>query len=179
MKNIIITGFMGTGKTETGLKLSRKLNCPFVDIDLLVEEMEKRKIADIFAEKGEDYFRGLETAAIKKALQKNGQVISTGGGALLKEENRTLFIEAGVLICLSASPEEIFRRIGSGEGRPLLEGKNPLNKIRMILSERQNIYDQVPYNIITDGKTSDEVVEEIIKLVKELREIRGFQEENG
>ncbi len=171
MENIIITGFMGTGKTETGFKLSQKLNCHFVDIDLVVEEMENRKIVDIFLEKGEDYFRKLETSAIKKVLQKEGQVISTGGGALLKEENRTLLKEAGVLICLSASPEEIFRRVGSGEGRPLLEGDDSLDKIRRILAERREIYNQVPYNILTDGKSSEEVVEEIVILLKKLRVI--------
>ena len=171
MKNIILTGFMGTGKTETGLKLSQKLNCHFVDIDLVVEEMENRKIVDIFLEKGEDYFRKLETSAIKEVLKKEGQVISTGGGALLKEENRTLLKEAGVLICLSASPEEIFRRVGSGEGRPLLEGDDPLDKIRRILAERREIYNQVPYNISTDRKNSEEVVEKIVILLKKLRVI--------
>ena len=168
MKNIVITGFMGTGKTETGLKLSQKLNCPFIDIDLMVEKMEKTKIADIFREKGEDYFRRLETAAIKTALQKEGQVISTGGGALLKEENRTLLQKAGAFICLSASPEEIFRRVGSVHGRPLLEGDAPLHKIRTILAERQKIYEQVPYHVKTDGKSPEEVADEIVDMLKKI-----------
>ncbi len=172
LKNIIITGFMGTGKTETGIKLSEFLNCPFIDIDAEVEELEMKNISDIFIEKGEDYFRTLETQVIKRILQKEGQVISTGGGSLLRKENRNLLKEGGVLICLSASPEEIYRRVGGGQGRPLLKGKgDPLNKIRMILSERQTIYNKVSNWINTDGKTPEEVAKRIIEILKELEEI--------
>ncbi|UNC92563.1 shikimate kinase [Candidatus Contubernalis alkaliaceticus] len=168
MRNIIISGFMGTGKTVTGIKLSQYLKCPFIDIDAVVEEMEMKSISNIFKEKGEDYFRKLETQAIKRVLKREGQVISTGGGSLLKQENRKLLKDGGLLFCLSASPEEIYRRVGGAGGRPLLEGKDPLNKIRMILSERQSIYNEVSHSIETDGKSPEEVAKRIFKIVKEL-----------
>lgn len=166
MKNIIITGFMGTGKTVVGNVLAKKLSCSFVDLDTLIEEMEGKSIPEIFAEKGEYYFRQVETNAIKGALQGETKVISTGGGALLKKENQQMLIKGGAVICLTASVEEIYKRVGTGEGRPLLKAEDPLKVIRELLKKREDIYGKVPHKISTNGKSPEKIAEEIIYLLK-------------
>ncbi len=177
MKNIILTGFMGTGKTKVGELLAEKLNYSFVDLDSLVEKREGKKISQIFSEKGEDYFRQKEREALKEALegqkgkqnqaqsQRKGQVISTGGGVLLREENRRLMEEKGTLICLKASPEEIYLRIRGSQERPLLEVEDPLEKIRELLKERKELYEKIPISLSTDGKSPEQVAGEIISII--------------
>lgn len=166
-KNIILTGFMGTGKTRVGRALAAKLNYSFLDIDFLVEKAMGQKISRIFEEKGEEYFRRLETAAIREALQGAKKVVATGGGSLLLEENRLLLQEGGVVICLSASPAEIFARVSHRKNRPLLKNKDILAEIKKLLLARQKYYNTVPYQIATTGKTPHEVVVEIEKFLKE------------
>lgn len=178
MENIILTGFMGTGKTRVGKILAEKLNYTFVDLDLLVEEREGKKISQLFAEKGEGYFRQKETKVLQEVLQgedpargrdqgpPKGQVISTGGGILIREENRDLLKEEGILICLKASPEEIYRRVRGSQERPLLRVDNPLEKIRELLKEREELYEKVPFSVSTDGKSPDQVAGNIINLIK-------------
>ncbi len=165
-RNIILTGFMGTGKTRVGRILAARLNYSFVDIDFLVEKKEKQKISKIFEEKGEAYFRRLETVAIGEALQGEKKVVATGGGSLLLEENRFLLQEGGVVICLSALPIEIFNRVSRRKNRPLLKSKDVLAEIKKLLLARQKYYDTVPYQISTTGKTPQEVVAEIEQLLK-------------
>ncbi|PKM83637.1 MAG: shikimate kinase [Firmicutes bacterium HGW-Firmicutes-13] len=167
MQNIILTGFMGTGKTKVGFILAKRLKTVFLDLDSLIEETEGKTIPEIFSEKGEEYFRQAETETIIKALREEGKVISTGGGALIKEENRKLLMEGGILIRLSASPEEIYKRVGTREGRPLLKGDDPLKVIRELLAKRRRFYEEVPFTILTDGRSPDEVADEIISLLIE------------
>lgn len=179
MKNIILTGFMGTGKTKVGELLAEKLNYSFVDLDSLVEKREGKKISQIFAEKGEDYFRQKEREALQEVLQgeglarergqdqgtPKGQVISTGGGVLLREENRRLMEEKGTLICLKASPEEIYLRTRGSQERPLLEVEEPLEKIRELLKERKELYEKISISLSTDGKSPEQVAGEIISII--------------
>ncbi len=165
-KNIILTGFMGTGKTRVGRALAARLKYPFVDIDFLIEKTTRQKISRIFEEKGEKYFRRLETATIKEALQGKKKVVATGGGSLLLEENRLLLQKGGVVICLSASPAEIFDRVSHRKNRPLLKNKDILAEIKKLLLARQKYYNTVPYQISTTGKTPQEVVLEIEQLLK-------------
>lgn len=165
-KNIILTGFMGTGKTKVGSILAERLKVDFIDLDLRIEEMEGKTIPEIFSEKGEDYFRQAETRAIISALREKGRVISTGGGALIKETNRNLLNQGGILICLSASPEEIYKRVGTDKGRPLLKGNDPLKVIRELLAERSQFYNNVPFSVSTDNKNPNEVVDEVISILR-------------
>lgn len=166
MAHVILTGFMGTGKTKVGKILAEKLDRPFVDLDSLVEEREGRKISQIFSREGEGYFRQKETEALKKALQGKGKVISTGGGILLREENRKILHDSGILICLKASPEEIYKRVKKNQERPLLKVENPLKRIRELLKEREKFYEKVPHSILTDGKSPPAVAEEVIDIIK-------------
>ena len=162
MAHLILTGFMGTGKTEVGRRLARALGRTFVDTDRLVEAKAGRSVAAIFAADGEAGFRALERSAVAEACALPDAVISTGGGALVDPENRRRLAEAGPIVCLTASPQEILRRVGRGESRPLLAGTTSdaerLARIRKLLDERATAYGSATHTIDTTGATVDQVV---------------------
>ena len=166
---MIITGFMATGKTEVGRRLARRLGRPFVDLDVLVEAAAGRSVKDIFAADGEAAFRALERAAVARACDVAGAVIATGGGTLLDPENRRRLAAAGPIICLSASPEEILRRVGDASSRPLLaNGNGPedrLTRIRGLLGQRAQAYAVATHQVDTSGLTPDEVVARVQAVV--------------
>jgi len=160
-KNVILTGFMGVGKTSVGTRLAKDLGFTFVDTDMLIEADQKITITDIFSSFGEPYFRDTETRIIKQALENDNQVLSTGGGAVIRDENRRMFKEGGITICLSARPEVIFERIKHETHRPLLTVPDPLARIRELLAAREQYYRQADLIIDTSDKTVDEVINEI------------------
>lgn len=169
MPQVIITGFMATGKSEVGRRLARALGRPFVDTDGLVEASAGRSIREIFAGDGEGRFRELERDAVAQACAVPEAVIATGGGTLLDPENRRRLAEAGPIVCLSASPEDILRRVGDPSGRPLLANGNGkpggLPRIRALLDERAPIYALATHAVDTSGLSVDEVVERVRALV--------------
>jgi shikimate kinase len=168
MAQLILTGFMGTGKTEVGRRLARATSRAFVDTDNLVEVAAGRSIADIFAGEGEARFRELEREAVRRAVAVPDAVIATGGGALLDAESRRVLLAAGPVICLTATPEEILRRVGVGDERPLLAGETPtarLATIRTLLEAREASYRLATHRVDTTGRSFDEVVGEIRSLV--------------
>jgi len=160
-KNIILTGFMGVGKTSVGTRLAKDLGFTFVDTDELIETDQKITITNIFSNFGEPYFRNVETRIIEQVLENEGQVVSTGGGAVIRDENRKAFKENGVTICLTAHPESIYDRIKHETHRPLLQGKNPLAKIRELLAAREQFYRQADFIIDTSERSVDDVIGEI------------------
>ncbi|AGB40501.1 shikimate kinase [Halobacteroides halobius DSM 5150] len=160
--NIALIGFMGTGKTTVGKKLASRLNYKFVDLDQEIVAEDGREICEIFAQAGEDYFRDLETRVTAKIAQKDKQVIATGGGVVLREENIKNLKKNGFLVLLQATPEEILERTKSDDDRPLLDVEEPLAKIKKMLEERAEKYNCTPYQINTTGLTINEVVAEII-----------------
>lgn len=162
-KNIILTGFMGTGKTSVGTRLAEITGYRFVDIDSLIEAEQKMSINDIFSQKGESYFRDCESRLIRQVLEGQGQIISTGGGAVIREENRAAFKKAGLTICLTARPEVIYERVKHETHRPLLKVPDPMSKIRELLDARAGFYRDA--DIIID--TSDKSVEEVLNEIKE------------
>ncbi len=163
MKHIILMGFMGCGKSTIGYKLSYKLKKCLIDTDSLIEEKEGISISEIFATKGEAYFRNLEVAclhALKEEL--DTRIISLGGGTPLKEENRGLIKELGMVIYLKASPETIYERTKRNNKRPLLQCENPRERIEKLLEERNPIYESVADVIVqVDNKQAQEVVDYI------------------
>ncbi len=166
MKNIVLTGFMGTGKTEVGRLLARRLGYKFIDADSVIEEEQKIPITEIFKRFGEPYFRDIESNLIKRLSEMEGVVISTGGGAVLREENMNNLRKKGVIVCLMASPETIFERTKNDTSRPLLQVQDPLQRIRELLEFRRPFYEKADIMIDTDGKTPQEVTEEIIKKIQ-------------
>lgn len=162
-KNIVLTGFMGTGKTEVSRELARLTGYAQVDVDSEIERAAGMTITEIFKRFGEPRFREMETGEIKKVSQERSLIISTGGGAVMKDENMEALRTGGVIVCLSASPETILKRTSNDSTRPLLQVEDPLNKIRELLSLRQPYYERADIIIDTEGKTPLQVAEEIIE----------------
>lgn len=159
--NIVLTGFMGTGKSTVGRLLARKLGFAFVDIDELIENEAGLSVSDIFSMFGEARFRQLEMEAIERLAKGglgNNLVVSTGGGAVVNEKNRSLLKGWGKLVCLTASPEEILRRVGNRADRPLLAGPDRQEKMARLLDERRGAYRDCDMEIDTTGKRPDDVV---------------------
>jgi len=170
MKNIVLTGFMGTGKTEVGKLLAKKLSYTFVDADTEIELQEKMPITEIFKRFGEPYFRDVESEVIKRLSKMERVVISTGGGAVLRNENVANLKRNGILICLQARPETIYERTKHDTSRPLLQVEDPLQRIKELLEIRRPYYEKADIMIETDNKTPEEVAQEIIdKVSKTIR----------
>lgn len=168
MKHIILIGFMGSGKSTIGFRLSYKLKKCLIDTDKLIEECEKMRISEIFATKGESYFRQKETECLNSLFRELGsRVISLGGGTPVREENRDIIKKLGNVIYLKASPETIYQRVKRDTSRPLLQCENPMEKIVALLEERNPIYESVADIIIhVDGKEMKDVIQEIVEAVQ-------------
>ena len=167
-KNIILTGFMGTGKTTVGTLLAKNLGYDFVDTDQLIEEKCGMSIPSFFKKKGETAFREMERAVAKELGEQSSLVIATGGGFMLDPVNAEILGKSGPVFCLVAAPEEIIERISrdSGADRPLLQVENPRGRIVELLRERQEGYAQFP-QLITSDKTPSQIVEELIQLLQD------------
>ena len=165
MNNIILVGFMGTGKTTVGKLLAGKLGYEFIDIDEEIEKEQGVAIAHIFSELGEPYFRLLERDKLKELVGREGVIVSAGGGVVLDPRNVEDLKRAGTLVCLSASPEVIMKRVGGSTNRPLLRVPDPMAKIKELLEARAPYYRQADITIDTSGMTAEEAADEIIRLV--------------
>ena len=168
--NIVLVGFMGTGKTSIGRRLSSQLRMRYVDTDDIVERDNRRRISDIFAEDGEPAFRELESKAVHKVSKLYNHVISTGGGVVLKEANMVELKRNGIVFCLTATAEEIHRRVGHQTHRPLLQTPDPLAQIRSMLEERHSYYAEAHHMISTTGRSFGEIMTHIKRVyTKSLR----------
>jgi shikimate kinase len=166
MKNIALIGFMGAGKTAVGKQLAKKLNLALIDADAEIEKEQGMSITDIFKNFGEPHFRDVETAVIKRLSAMKNIVISTGGGAVLRQENMDNLRANGVIVCLWAEPETVFQRIRHDTSRPLLQVEDPLKKIQELLEFRKPFYEKADIMIDTEDKSPKEVADEIIEKVK-------------
>lgn len=164
-QNLVLTGFMGTGKTTVGRVLAERLSRPLVDTDEELERRQGRDIPSIFAEEGEAVFRRMEHEVILWASALKGHVITVGGGAVLREDNREALAQNGLLICLRASPETILERISADSNRPLLAGRDRLESIQSLLAERGSLYDRLPYQVDTEGLDAGQVAERILEIL--------------
>lgn len=137
MKNLVLIGLSGCGKSTFGKRLSRRLRMPLLDTDAMIVDSEGRAISDIFAERGEPYFRDLESAACHAAAERNGVIISTGGGAVLREENMRVLAEHGVIVFIDRHPSHILRSASLAD-RPLV--KDDSDKLFRLYRERLPLY---------------------------------------
>ena len=164
--NIILTGFMGTGKTTLGRLLAEKIGYKFIDTDALIEKQISQTIAELFEEQGEAAFRKLESDLVEGLAQKEGLVIATGGGLVLDPSNVAVLSKTGKIICLTASPEEILARVAKQQDvRPLLQEKDPKAKIIDLLQQRDSVYRQFP-QLSTSDSSPDKLIGELLKLIQ-------------
>jgi len=163
-RNIILTGFMGTGKSTIGRNLSQTFGYPLIDTDQMIVEQQGRSIPQIFKDDGEPAFRTLETALLRALFKHSGHIISTGGGIIGSAENRRLLHELGYVVWLRASPAEILNRTSRNSNRPLLNNKDPEGTIRRLLKIRNPLYQETAHLCIeTDQLSFDEVTTGIIE----------------
>jgi len=164
--NIIVTGFMGTGKTSVGREVARRLGRPFVDMDAEIEARAAKSIARIFVEDGEAAFREMEAALCTELSAQQGLVIATGGGALVDPTNRALMMSSGTVVCLTCQVDEILQRLsraGNPE-RPLLDAMDPRARIESLLELRREAYAAIPWQIDTTGLAIEEVAARVIEI---------------
>ena len=139
--NIVLIGFMGSGKSSIGRLVAARLGFQFVDTDAVLVEREGREIAEIFAREGEARFRDLESAVLASLSARDRCVISTGGGVVLREENRALLHDLGFTVWLTASEDVIFQRVSRNTKRPLLQTANPRETVAQLLAARRPLYE--------------------------------------
>lgn len=175
-RNIVITGFMGTGKTTIGRQLAAALQRPFYDLDEQIESNFGKPIPQVFAEEGEAAFRVAEAQLCSKFAQERGVVISTGGGALVNPQNRHVLGESGVLICLTASVDAILDRVSQESHRPLLPGtpEERRKRIRDLLHERRHAYAAIAHQVNTTGRTPEQVVARLLETLEADVEMPGM-----
>ncbi len=162
-KNIILIGFMGSGKTTVGLKLSYRLRIPVEDTDKLIERRENKSIRELFAQEGEEAFRQKETELLREIGSRNyRRILSVGGGTPLRPENRELLKRCGTVVYLRIRPETAYERLKGDTNRPLLQCDDPLQRIRTLLAEREEAYAACADVILdVDGLPTEEILTQI------------------
>lgn len=153
---------MAVGKSAVGRNLAKRLRRRFVDLDRMIEKRAGLKVREIFETKGEPYFRELEKQTLAELLQSPGQVIATGGGVVMDEDNLRLLREKAWIVCLTASTETILARVGNGTQRPLLKGSNRRERVEELLKLRADKYAQAHVTVDTSELTLEQVVNRIV-----------------
>jgi shikimate kinase len=163
MKNIILTGFMGTGKTTVGRLLAATLGREFVDMDAVIEAREGRPISQIFAAEGEAYFRQLEADLCRELAARQGLVIATGGGALVNAANLAVMAATGLVICLDCDPAALWQRIGQSEDRPMLAQNDAgrIARLTALLEQRAPAYARIGHHLDVTHLSPDEAARQI------------------
>lgn len=156
---------MGTGKTAVGKILAKRLAREFIEMDVLIEEKEGSKIADIFAKQGEGYFRSLEKILLGELSKREDLAVSCGGGLVCDQENLKLLKETGVVFALRASVSTIYQRTKEHTHRPILNVEHPQEKIKQLLEKRAPYYAQAQHSIDTDNLSPEEIADKIIAIL--------------
>jgi shikimate kinase len=165
-KNIVLIGFMGTGKSTVGSRLAQRLKRKFVDMDREIERVVGMTVSDIFKRYGEIRFRSEEKLMVQKLARESGLVIAAGGGVVLDQGNIDTLSRNGIIIWLEATPNEIFERVNRKKGtRPLLKKDLKLEDIEEMLKARESLYARADYRVSTSGKSPEEVTNEIIEVL--------------
>ena len=167
--SIILTGFMGTGKSTIGRRLGHRLGFRFVDMDGLLEARQGRLIREIFEAEGEAHFRQLEADLCRELAGWRRCVVATGGGALVNPDNLAAFAARNLVICLDCDPEELWLRLAQARNRPMLDSHDRKQRLLDLLQQRQPAYARIEQHIDTTRRTIEAVVEEALSLWRQLR----------
>ena len=165
-KNIVLIGFMGAGKSSVAKRLGVLLKREVISTDALIEDKEGKAVRDIFKNKGEAYFRALEKETVRAIADRTDAIIDCGGGVVLDQKNIVHLKRNGVLIYLKASPKFLYQSIKNKKNRPLLNVKDPLARIKLLLEQRKSKYEQADIILDTDYKTIKQICEKILKILK-------------
>lgn len=160
--NVILIGMMGSGKTTVGRLVAQRTGRDFIDLDALIESRMSKRIVEIFSEDGEEGFRDLETEALQDVAGSTHAVIATGGGVVIKPGNRRILQGMGIVVWLDAPPDELLKRIGDDESRPMLHGQNPLKRMERLLVDRRGFYaDASHIHLDTTELTPEEIADRV------------------
>ena len=163
-KNLVLTGMMGVGKSTIGKKLAKNLKFKFIDIDQVIEKRERKKINEIFKDKGESYFRKVEEKITLEFLSRKKLVISLGGGSFLNKSVRRDVLAGSISIWLDSSVKSILKRLKNIKKRPLLDKDNLEQSINKIYSVRKKIYNRSNYRVKCDLLEEEKIIKKIVKL---------------
>ncbi|WP_269145562.1 shikimate kinase [Cohnella fermenti] len=166
-RNIIVVGFMGTGKSTVSKLLAEKLGWSRLDTDEEIVRLAGKSIPEIFADEGEDRFRDLESRVLETVLAGDRQIVATGGGAVLREQNRRLMLAEGWVVSLTASRQSLLERVTAGAAagtRPLLEG-DAVERIDTLLAGRKHAYDFAHATIDTSRRTPEQIASMLVRWV--------------
>jgi shikimate kinase len=165
---LVLTGFMGSGKSSVGRVLAERLACPFVDLDAEIVAAAGRSINDIFAHDGEQAFRRMECACLKRMLGGGRSVIAAGGGVVASDANRSRMRSQGVVVNLVVSLPQVLKRLHGAADRPLFAGDNAPNSVKLLMDGREQFYADADIRIDTDGKSVEDVAAEILRYLEGL-----------
>ena len=168
-KNIVLCGFMGCGKSTVGKQLSERMGMRLVDTDSYIEQKEGMTISEIFAEKGEDYFRSLEHEVCKELSNLRSSIISTGGGTLLKDENVKAVKKSGIVFLLNVSSNTVLTRLKSDNTRPLLQREDKEKAVKMMLSQRTPLYNRAADYVIDAEESPRKICTRIINIYNSVK----------
>lgn len=164
MKNLFLIGYMGTGKSTVASYLAMHHKMDIVEMDQVIVDREGKSIEQIFATKGEPYFREIESNLLQEIQVEKNKVVSCGGGVVLREQNVEIMKKSGCIVLLTASPQTILERVKDDDARPLLKGNKTVEFIQNMMDKRRTQYEQAADIIIhTDGKSVENICDEIIK----------------
>lgn len=165
--NIILIGFMGTGKTAVGKRLANILHMDFYDTDQEIEKVTGMTMNRLYQKYGEIRFRSEEELMLQKLVKKENAIIATGGGMVLDQEIIDKLRQHGILICLTANPDIIYERVKRRNNRPLLKKGNLYENIVKLLQERDNFYKYADFTIDTSNLDFEQIINEILKFLNE------------
>lgn len=160
--NILLIGFMGSGKSTIGRKLAKLLEYSFVDTDSVIEDDQGCSVDEIFKYGGEECFRKMETRLLQKLKNVENSVIATGGGIVLREQNQRLLQEIGKRVYLNVPQEELQQRLKNDRNRPLLKKKDPETVVQKMMKERVLLYEQAEYIVDAGQRSPQKIASEII-----------------
>lgn len=166
-KTVVMVGMMGAGKTAVGRALAQRLGVPFLDSDHEIETAANMSIPEIFERHGEAFFREKERMVIRRLLEEERGVLSTGGGAFLAEENRRNISDFGVAVCLQADLEVLWNRVRHRDTRPLLRTADPFATLRDLYEKRVPLYQQADVSVVSDGtSTIEDMVDRVLEALR-------------
>ena len=170
--NIFLIGFMGAGKSTIARTLQRELGFPLVEMDERIVQEQGMSINDIFAQYGEAHFREIESQLVVDLGKQEPSIVSCGGGVVVRPENTQNMKKSGRIVLLKASPETIFERVKNSTDRPILNGHMNVEYIAELMEKRRALYEEAAdITIQTDGKTRDQICQEIIGKLRDTNEV--------